>query len=265
MEPTGAEKMRLLVTSAEGLYTYFMISYSMHIPMWLMADSTLRDVWGYSFKAMAPGIAFVVWLVIVVYVDLVYRSAPRFCDAIAPPAARLVPVLVGNAVLHALVYLLYALFVDRGFELRVQLYGWTALEIVVCFALYEAIFYVLHRALHARLARFHALHHETHANLGVTNFYMHPVDYALEVIVPLWTAIAVVDPSLQSTVSVIVIGVINSVVSHSGVKVAGFPDPRDHWLHHHLAVCNYGTGPLDVLAGTYRASSNVAFTCRQRV
>jgi sterol desaturase/sphingolipid hydroxylase (fatty acid hydroxylase superfamily) len=176
-----------------------------------------------------------------------------------------VAVLAANALLHLAVIAVYALVVQRGLAVRPQTYAWTLFETGACFIVYEAVFYALHRLLHAKLGPYHALHHETHANLGVTNFYMHPVDYALEVIVPLWTAISFVNPSLSVTLAVIVIGTINSVVSHSGVKVPGLPDPRDHWLHHHLATCNYGTGPLDYLYNTHRASSNVAFTCRQRV
>lgn len=252
----------------DNALTYILYSYAMHAAT--LYDDAIADKPGQNRIDAALRLllmATIVWTLLVAAVDVFFarcleRFNPRLCDAPPPPARRLVALLLVNASLHAAFVLGYAVYVGRGLDVRRQVYAWTALETAACFALYELFFYALHRVLHLRLGAYHALHHETHANLGAANFYMHPVDFALEVVVPLWLSIGLVNPAYNATIGVVLIGVMNSVVSHSGVKFLGMPDPRDHWLHHHVPGCNYGTGPLDALLGTHRPTANVALECR---
>lgn len=127
-------------------------------------------------------------------------------------------------------------------------------EMVVWYAAYELVFYVTHRALHYRPLFFlHARHHQTFGSIGLSGMYQTIIDFFLTT-----TAAHMLGIYLSSAHSATIwimsfIGGMNSIHSHGGYQFPGMPSVREHGLHHSMYRVNYGSGPLDMLLGTYMA------------
>ena len=141
--------------------------------------------------------------------------------------------------------------------------GEVLLHTVTGYAGYETVFYCTHRWLHhPSLFAYHAMHHASKASVGVSGMYQGSVDYFLTT-----TLAHSLAPLLCNThVSVLWItaflGGINSVQSHGGYVWTWdvLPSPADHALHHVNYKCNFATGPLDRLFGTYCPAANTKRT-----
>jgi sterol desaturase/sphingolipid hydroxylase (fatty acid hydroxylase superfamily) len=159
-----------------------------------------------------------------------------------------------NHVLHALLVLnVYLPLCGRGLSDDSGHPGFARylVELGAFFVVYDVIFYALHRLLHTRaLYAVHAQHHALRATNGLSGFYMSVADMVLEIALPLWMTLALVNPHWVSAYAILVLCAMNSVYSHAGVQLRGFSSPRNHAVHHIMPRFNYGIGLVDSLVGT---------------
>lgn len=109
--------------------------------------------------------------------------------------------------------------------------------------------YICHRMLHlpCLYQRYHKLHHQISAPVGLSAVYMTPVDFYLGNILPITLPLLVLQTHIITLQIWLVLVTVNTIVlAHSGFKIADFHDK-----HHSTFIKNYGTNIfMDVLMGT---------------
>lgn len=114
------------------------------------------------------------------------------------------------------------------------------------FLIYDLIFFIGHYLIHIpplyRLI--HKKHHLTFGDMAITSHYMTFGDYILEVLIPFWGSIYIINPCFTTTMAYAVIGQINGLITHSGYNLVGFRTPCYHYFHHTKINMNYGSGGL---------------------
>jgi sterol desaturase/sphingolipid hydroxylase (fatty acid hydroxylase superfamily) len=79
---------------------------------------------------------------------------------------------------------------------------------------------------------------------------MHPIDFALESILPFITGFFLVNSHLVSNLMFAAIAGVNNPHSHGGYAFFCLPLPDDHYLHHKVFNKNFALGFMDKLHGT---------------
>ena len=115
-----------------------------------------------------------------------------------------------------------------------------------CFLVFDMIFFVCHYIIHLPFCckSIHKKHHLTFANMAITTHYMTFPDYMVEVVLPYWVALYIVNPCFTTSLLFVIFGQINGLITHSGYKFFGFPQPENHHTHHTKILVNYGSGGL---------------------
>eukprot|EP01094_Clydonella_sp_ATCC50884_P021032 TRINITY_DN4517_c0_g1_i1.p1 TRINITY_DN4517_c0_g1~~TRINITY_DN4517_c0_g1_i1.p1 ORF type:complete len:268 (-),score=102.63 TRINITY_DN4517_c0_g1_i1:130-933(-) len=106
-------------------------------------------------------------------------------------------------------------------------------QVVLCAFLYDFLFYCAHRIMHIPFLyrHFHYLHHSSHASIGLTQSYFHPVDFFV-------SGLAVLIPPLLVSKHIItqvvwnVVLILESLNAHTGYNIPYLPDTRPHDMHH---------------------------------
>ena len=103
----------------------------------------------------------------------------------------------------------------------------------------DFFFYSIHRLMHTKyFYKFHKIHHEIKAPIGITAFYMHPIDYIFGNLLPIYLPTLIVQADLITMHIWIILSVGNSVIVSHG----GFLDKSEfHDDHHKYFKYNYGT------------------------
>ncbi|KAJ3081096.1 hypothetical protein HK100_009979 [Physocladia obscura] len=120
-------------------------------------------------------------------------------------------------------------------------------------AIHEILFYVGHRyILHSRFGYItlnHRLHHSSPTNCAISAFYMTPIDFALEILVPYYGSLGITvylglcQPIVA--IALLPIGTIGGVYEHSGYNFwPGVPglDTVVHYAHHSKHNCSFADG-----------------------
>lgn len=113
------------------------------------------------------------------------------------------------------------------------------LKIYIMRYLTDFFFYSIHRLMHTKyFYKFHKIHHEIKAPIGITAFYMHPIDYIFGNLLPIYLPTLIVQADFITIHVWIILSIGNSViVSHGGfINKSEFHDD-----HHKYFKYNYGT------------------------
>lgn len=126
------------------------------------------------------------------------------------------------------------------------------IDFIKIYFIFDFLFYIFHRTLHNKLFyKYHKLHHSTYGDKAVSANYMHIVDYFLELVIPFWITISLINCSLITSFTFGIIGNLNGVITHSGYNIPFLPSSDMHKDHHVINNKYYGVGgPWDYLLGT---------------
>lgn len=120
--------------------------------------------------------------------------------------------------------------------------------------LIDAIFYHIHRVLHASsflYTSYHAYHHRWRESItSIATFDAHVVEHFVLNILPILAVIKCVNVNTFGATALIAFATFNSVLAHSGyISTQG-----SHALHHKQNTINFGVGFMlfDRLYGTYQ-------------
>lgn len=127
------------------------------------------------------------------------------------------------------------------------------LDILIIYFIYDIFFYIFHIIIHQPLfySFIHKTHHQTYGDIAISAYYMNFIDYMLEFIIPYWLALYIWNPNYIASLNFVIIGNINGLITHSGYKFYGFPNPEPHQDHHLELKKKYGVGgPWDFIFNT---------------
>lgn len=116
----------------------------------------------------------------------------------------------------------------------------------------DFFFYYIHIFFHKYLYKYHKVHHQITAPVGISAFYMHPIDFIFGNLIPIYVPTLLLNADLLTVHIWTFMSVANTIiVSHGGFKnLSEFHDD-----HHRYFNCNYGTDVfMDELIKTKRVS-----------
>lgn len=132
----------------------------------------------------------------------------------------------------------------------------------VCFVLFdEVVFFYSHWMLHSKIfgvnmySRFHKIHHEFTAPIGLVASYCHPLEMLISNAFPLTFGACLCYAHAYSILTWVMFAVLGTQFHHCGYRwpwVAPLDhNPDFHDFHHQKFTCNFGMlGWLDALHGT---------------
>lgn len=124
---------------------------------------------------------------------------------------------------------------------------------IVIGVLVEIFFYYAHRFMHwNRIYRYiHKKHHEFTTPIAIAAIYAHPVEYLLANMLPVFVGPIVLRSHLLVVWFWLGVTHWNTINSHCGYHLPGFPSPLYHDYHHFKFTNNFGLfGVLDALHKT---------------
>ena len=127
------------------------------------------------------------------------------------------------------------------------------LHLAIFVVVEEVGFYYSHRLFHQRFfyERFHKIHHQWTAPVGLVATYAHPLEHLLSNLGPVVAGPVLCNAHIVTTGLWIVIALTSTILSHSGYHLPFLPSPQFHDFHHLRFNQCYGVlGWLDRLHNT---------------
>jgi|TARA_Y100000389_G_C17451788_1_gene515384 sterol desaturase/sphingolipid hydroxylase (fatty acid hydroxylase superfamily) len=112
-------------------------------------------------------------------------------------------------------------------------------------------FYLAHKLFHTRfLYKYHKVHHEIKEPIGISAFYLHPIDFIFANILPIHFLFVLLKPDFITLHLWNIITIFNTIYESHG----GFSNLSEfHDIHHKLSRYNFGTNVfMDKLFKTKR-------------
>lgn len=166
----------------------------------------------------------------------------------------LLPTLMINMILSYLFFnIFYINSTNRGLVIPKTMPSFLTIitETIVYSIIYDIFFYMGHYILHVPIFyKYHKKHHSTRASIGISAFYMDKIDYFLEGILPVSLALYIYNGNIVSSFSFLIIGSINTIITHMSYNFPFIPYSTEHLTHHLELKFNYGIGFMDHLLGT---------------
>ncbi|KAI9291663.1 sterol desaturase [Neoconidiobolus thromboides FSU 785] len=131
--------------------------------------------------------------------------------------------------------------------------GKVMFDVMICVLIEEILFYYSHRLFHLPFfySKFHKKHHEFTAPIGISAVYTTPLDFLVSNITPLLVGPIVLQSHPVTVWVYFIVAIINTVITHGGYTIPGFPNPKLHDFHHETFNNMYGViGLLDFVHGT---------------
>ncbi|ORZ40450.1 hypothetical protein BCR44DRAFT_1399553 [Catenaria anguillulae PL171] len=126
-------------------------------------------------------------------------------------------------------------------------------EFLVCALVEELLFYSSHRLFHwgPLYKRFHKIHHEFTAPIGLAATYAHPLEHTLSNLTPVLLGPALFGMHPLSAFVWITLAITTTIHTHSGYELYGWPTARKHDWHHYAFIYQFGvSGVVDKWLGT---------------
>ena len=167
------------------------------------------------------------------------------------PFNKVLPTVITNIAIGNISSYYYIEYLEnkRGFSSSEENLLTVCYQFLQLFFIYDIIFFTFHYIIHIPLLYklIHKKHHLTFGNMAITGHYMTVSDYFLEILVPFWLSVYIINPCFKSTFIFSVVGQINGLITHSGYKFYGLSNPEYHCSHHTKNNINYGSGGLSKL------------------
>ncbi|OQS01023.1 fatty acid hydroxylase domain-containing protein 2 isoform X4 [Achlya hypogyna] len=126
-------------------------------------------------------------------------------------------------------------------------------DLLVFLVIEECMFYYSHRLLHTKpfYAKFHKLHHEFTAPIGVVSVYCTVLEMIVANVLPLMTGPTLMGSHITTIAPWFTFAVINTINTHCGYDFPWLNSPLQHDWHHEIFNECFGVlGILDTLHKT---------------
>ena len=132
---------------------------------------------------------------------------------------------------------------------------WAGICLILNIYLPNPLFYFTHRYFHSNktLYKYHQVHHEFKAPIGMASAYTHPIDFVFGNMVPLGLPLILLQCDAYTIIILVVLGSYSTVVDEH----SNYSSNNHHLLHHIYSNCNYGETSIDHFMGTLRIKKNI--------
>ena len=174
------------------------------------------------------------------------------------PEYSLLPIVIRNHIISALIYNLYISYTNKGLQNNDEIpLLYLFFQIGIFFSIFDIIFYIGHRLIHHNklYPYIHKTHHNTHADIAISGYYMDIIDFIIEFMLPVYITTYILDLNIIVFFLSILIGQLNGLITHSGYNFPFIPYEKDHLYHHLELNHNYGILFMDYLFNTKKCNS----------
>jgi len=227
--------------------------------IWRDVGNNWEVVWGFLEEHLSHSFLFIAgsmilhmvvfWLygLLLIYFDLSEKNTAITNYKIQPTKNRPLPLhSLGKTVRLVLfnqifvgtpiTIVMYFLMIWRGISMTLPLPSFNrfVFELALCVLIEEVGFYYTHRLFHSKLfyGRYHKIHHEWTAPIGVASLYAHPLEHLLSNLLPIYLGPFILGTHLATMWVWQTLATVTTINTHSGYHLPFMPSPEAHDFHH---------------------------------